>query len=115
MVMEAVFVLLGEKTEWATIKQLMMDMNFLDRLRNYDKNNISEATIRKLRTYTTKPEFEPNNVGAKNLASKSLCMWCLAMDKFQRVSKEVEPKKRKLAELSAKMEIKNKELKVKMK
>lgn len=65
----------------------MMDMNFLDRLRNYDKNNIPEPTIRKLRTYTTRQEFEPNLVGTKNLASKSLCMWCLAMDKFQKVSK----------------------------
>lgn len=74
-----------------------MDMNFLDRLRNYDKNNISEATVRKLRTYTTRTQFEPNFVGSKNLASKSLCMWCIAMDKFQKVSKQVEPKKKKLA------------------
>jgi hypothetical protein len=35
-------------------------------------------------------------------------MWCIAMDKFQKVSKEVEPKKKKLAELSAKMDVKNK-------
>lgn len=30
----------------------MMDMNFLERLKNYDKNNIPDNMIKKLRTYT---------------------------------------------------------------
>lgn len=54
MVMEAVCVLLGEKTEWAAIKVVMMELNFLDRLKNYDKNNISDNILKKLRTYTKK-------------------------------------------------------------
>jgi hypothetical protein len=33
------------------------------------------------------------------LASKSLGMWCKATDNYAKVAKEVEPKKRKLAEL----------------
>ena len=53
----------------------MMDLNFLDKLKNYEKNNISEKILKKLRSYTTKPEFDPQIVGQKNLASKSLCMW----------------------------------------
>jgi dynein heavy chain, axonemal len=35
MVMEAVCVLLNEKTDWASIKIVMMEMNFLDRLKNF--------------------------------------------------------------------------------
>lgn len=54
MVMEAVCVLLGEKTDWAAIKVVMMELNFLDRLKNYDKNNISDNVLKKLRTYTKK-------------------------------------------------------------
>lgn len=99
MVMEAVCTLLGEKTEWASIKVVMMEMNFLDRLRGYDKNNIPDLILKKLRGYITRPEFDPVTVGQKNLASKSLCMWCKAIDNYARVNKEVEPKKKKLAEL----------------
>lgn len=56
MVMEAVCLMLGEKTDWASIKVTMMEMNFLDRLKNYDKNNISDNILKKLRNnYTNKP------------------------------------------------------------
>ncbi len=77
----------------------MMELNFLDRLRNYDKNNISDNILKKLRTYTKKPQFDPVIVGGKNAASKSLCMWCKAIDNYAKVAKQVEPKKQKLAEL----------------
>ena len=75
----------------------MMEMNFLDRLKNYDKNNIPDNILKKLRTYTTKQDFDPAIVGPKNSASKSLCMWCKAIDNYSKVVKEVEPKKRKLS------------------
>lgn len=54
MVMEAVCTLLGEKTDWASMKIVMMEMNFLERLRGYDKNNISDKVLGRLRSYTTK-------------------------------------------------------------
>lgn len=75
----------------------MMDLNFLDKLKTYDKNNISDKILKKLRTYTTRPDFDPQLVGQKNKASKSLCMWCKAIDNYAKIAKEVEPKKRKLA------------------
>jgi len=40
-------------------------------------------------------------------------MWVKAMDTYAKVSREVEPKKRKVAELSSKLEVKNRELKIK--
>ena len=34
----------------------MMEMNFLDRLRNFDKNNIPDQILKRLRNnYTNKP------------------------------------------------------------
>lgn len=48
--------MLGEKIDWSSIKVVMMEMNFLDRLKNYDKNNIPDSILRKLRAnYTNKP------------------------------------------------------------
>lgn len=93
----------------------MMDLSFLDRLKNYEKNNISDRILKKLRVYTTKPDFDPQIVGQKNLASKSLCMWCKAIDNYAKVAKEVEPKKRKLAELEKVFDDKNKILFLKQK
>lgn len=115
MVMEAVCILLGEKNDWASIKVVMMELNFLERLKNFDKNNISDNTLKKLRTYTKKPEFDPVIVGGKNAASKSFCMWCRAMDNYSKVAKEVEPKKQKLAELQKVFDEKNKDLFMKQK
>lgn len=66
-----------------------MDMNFLDRLRNFDRTNVSDPLLKKLRTYTSRPDFDPVQVGQKNLASKSLCMWCKAVDNYAKVAKEV--------------------------
>ncbi len=40
-------------------------------------------------------------------------MWVKAMDTYARVSKEVEPRKKKVGQLSAKLDIKNRQLKVK--
>ena len=55
MVLEAVCTMLGEKTDWTSIKLVMMDRNFLDRLKNYDRNNISDQVLVRLRKYTTRP------------------------------------------------------------
>ena len=110
LVMEAVCVLLNEKPDWPSAKSVLMDMNFLDRLNNYDKENVPESILKKLRTYVKKPEFEPEYVGQKNLACKSICLWCRAIDNFSTVSKEVGPKKQKVEEMTLKLEAANHEL-----
>lgn len=46
-----------------------------------------------------KTEFEPINIGKSSNACKSLCMWCLAIDKYARVNKNVLPVKIKVNEL----------------
>ena len=108
--------MLGEKIDWSSIKLTMMDMNFLERLKNFDRNNIPDGILKRLRNnYTSRSEFDPAVVGQKNLASKSLCLWCRAMDNYAKVAKEVEPKKIKVAELEKTFEAKNKELFMKQK
>ena len=114
--MEAVCIYLGEKIDWSSIKIVMMELNFLERLKNYDRNHIPDSTLKKLRNnYFNRSDFDPVVVGQKNLASKSLCMWCIAMDNYAKVAKEVEPLKKRLAELEKVFEQKNKELFLKQK
>jgi dynein heavy chain len=93
MVMDAVSILLGKPQKWSDQKVLLGSMDFLDTLSNFNKDNIPDGTIRKLRQYMKNPEFKPDIVGKKAFAAKSLCMWCRAMFKYNEVIKIVNPKR----------------------
>ncbi|KAF0301061.1 Dynein heavy chain 6, axonemal [Amphibalanus amphitrite] len=93
IVLEAVCILLGAKTDWATAKQVLSDNNFLKRLMEYDKENIPETVLRKIKKYIDDPKFVPEVVEKVSKACKSMCLWVRAIDLFARVFKEVEPKR----------------------
>jgi len=97
-VMEAVCILKGSKPTWDDSKKLLNDSNFLGGLETYDKDNISDKILKGLAKYIANPDFVPEKVEKVSKAAKSLCMWCRAMDVYARVSKNVEPKKKKLKE-----------------
>ena len=96
--MEAVCILKGEKADWDTSKKLLSDGNFLKSLFDFDKDNISDAVLKKLKKYIDNPDFNPDSVGRVSKAAKSLCMWACAMDTYSAVAKTVEPKKKALNE-----------------
>jgi len=50
------------RTDWASAKVLLGDSNFLKRLYEYDKDNIADAMIKKLKKYTDNPKFVPDVV-----------------------------------------------------
>lgn len=94
---------MGEKTDWDTAKKVLSDGGFLEKLRKFDKDNIPAAILKKLEKYVVKPEYQPDMVGKQSSAAKSLCMWTHAMDTYSKVAKEVEPKKKKLADMNAQL------------
>lgn len=100
-VMEAVCILLGEKTDWSTAKKVLSDVQFMDKLKNYDKDNISDGVLKKLRKLTALDTMDPAAVAKVSKACTSLCMWCHAMDIYSDVAKEVEPKRKRVAEMTA--------------
>ena len=53
----------------------------------FDKDNISDATIKKLKKYVDDPQYTPETVGRQSRAAMSLCMWTRAMDVYNRVAK----------------------------
>ena len=81
------------RTDWATAKQVLSDNNFLKRLMEYDKENIPETVLRKIKKYIDDPKFVPEVVEKVSKACKSMCLWVRAIDLFARVFKEVEPKR----------------------
>ncbi|CAG9819075.1 unnamed protein product [Phaedon cochleariae] len=98
IVMEAVNILKGIEPTWEAAKRLLGEMNFLKDLKEFDKNHISDKTLKKIATYTMNEEFIPDKVGAVSLAAKSLCIWVIAIEKYAKVWKIVGPKKAKLDE-----------------
>ncbi|XP_050296141.1 dynein axonemal heavy chain 2 isoform X2 [Anthonomus grandis grandis] len=98
MVMEAVNILKGVDPSWAEAKRLLGEINFLKDLKEFDKNHISEKTMKKIANYTMNEEFVPDKVGIVSLAAKSLCLWVIAIEKYAKVWKVVGPKKAKLDE-----------------
>ena len=56
-------------------------------LQEFDKDNISDATIKKLKKYIDDPSYTPEAVGRQSRAAMSLCMWTRAMDVYNRVAK----------------------------
>lgn len=84
---------------------------FITTLQKYDKDNIKESILKKLKKYTNDPRFVPDLIAKKSVAGKSICMFCCAMDKYAEVKKIVEPKELKLAEAMKQLEAANSDLK----
>lgn len=111
VVMEGVCVLLGEKESWDVAKKLLGRSDFMELLTGYDKDNIPEARLKKLRkNYIGVDEFQPDVVQKVSKAGLGLCLWCRAMDVYADVAKEVGPKKARLEEMNAQLAQANAEL-----
>lgn len=77
----------------------------VDRLKGYDRDNISPKIIEKIRKeYMTNPDFTPANAAKASSACEGMCRWIHAMDKYEEVAKVVAPKRAALAEAEAEYE-----------
>ena len=86
LTLEAVLLLLKEKSGWDVAKRVMSDSAFLTRLRNYDKDNIPEGLSKKLQKWINDENFTPEIIAATSTACKSLCLWVRAIDKYSKVA-----------------------------
>ncbi|KDO23904.1 hypothetical protein SPRG_20887 [Saprolegnia parasitica CBS 223.65] len=101
VVMEAVCIMLGEKPDWDTSKRVLSKPSFMAELKDFEKDNIPPKTLLRLKKYIENPEFAVDEVKKVSRAAMSLCMWIHAMDMYARVSKDVAPKKERLAVMNA--------------
>ncbi|KAL6609170.1 dynein heavy chain and region D6 of dynein motor-domain-containing protein [Neocallimastix sp. 'constans'] len=92
---------IGKKVDdyWEPGKQLLSDpTRFIDSLMNYDKDNIPDAVINKIKPYIDNPNFKKEVIERVSKAATSMCLWVRAMEKYYWVSKVVKPKREKLKE-----------------
>ncbi|OQR87427.1 dynein heavy chain [Achlya hypogyna] len=101
VVMEAVCIMLGEKPDWDTSKRVLSKPTFMQELKDYDKDNIAPKTLTRLKKYIDNPDFAVDEVKKVSRAAMSLCMWVHAMDIYAKVSKDVGPKRERLAQMNA--------------
>ncbi|XP_074657783.1 dynein axonemal heavy chain 2-like [Tubulanus polymorphus] len=100
-VMQAVMILRGQDPSWAEAKRQLGAQDFIKSLINFDKDNISDRTLKKIGQYCANPDFQPDIIGRVSGAAKSLCMWVRAMDVYGRIYRVVEPKRNRLNQASA--------------
>lgn len=65
-------------------KRVLGDTNFMHSLEEFDKDNIPEPVIKRLKKYIDDPQYNPETVGKQSKAAMSLCMWSRAMDVYHR-------------------------------
>ncbi|GFQ95725.1 dynein heavy chain 3, axonemal [Trichonephila clavata] len=101
---------------WGPSQKMLGDMKFLEALKSYDKDNIPEPIIQKIRQkFSNNPDFDPAVIKKISVACEGLCRWVRAMDVYNRVNKVVAPKKIKLKEATAEVAVQMKTLNEKKK
>ncbi|KAL8592235.1 hypothetical protein ACOMHN_030910 [Nucella lapillus] len=91
---------------WGPAKRMLADFSFLVSLKEYDKDNIPEHVMHKIRKdYITNPDFDPAKAAKASSAAEGLCKWILAMEMYDKVAKVVAPKKAKLETAEAELRI----------
>ncbi|XP_032678001.1 dynein heavy chain 7, axonemal-like [Odontomachus brunneus] len=114
LVMEAICILKDVKPEkvqtpegamddyWKPSLRMLGDIRFLESLLTYDKDNVPERIMTKIRTtILTNPNFDPERIRTVSTACEGLCRWVFALSEYDKVAKVVAPKRQALAEAEA--------------
>jgi dynein heavy chain len=84
---------------WEKAKRTCLnDPKLLDNLKNYDKDNIDPGVMAKITPYTHEKSFEPDTIKRSSKAAFGLCKWVRAMVKYDKVAKDVAPRRAALQE-----------------
>ncbi len=103
--MSAICVILQNKPDWSTAKQLLADPAFLNRLINFDKQTLNDRIYSKIRQFSKNPDFNPETVGKVSVACKSLCTWVLAIESYYEVYRRIKPKEEKVKEANYALDV----------
>lgn len=84
---------------WEKSKKLINNYKkLLDQLENYPKENISLDILRKIQPYLENPNYDPAVIKSASSAAEGLCKWVIAIVRYDKVYKEITPKRAALAE-----------------
>ncbi|CAM9677052.1 unnamed protein product [Laminaria digitata] len=95
-VMAAVMTMMGRGSDWATAKKALGEGNFLTQIKTFNKDNVSNALMTKVKKYVNNPDFSFENVAKVSSAASALCVWVHAIYLYANVAKDVAPKRARL-------------------
>jgi dynein heavy chain len=87
---------------WKPSLRVLGDIRFLDSLLFFNKDNIPERIIIKIRSsILINPNFDPDKIRNASTACEGLCKWVIAISEYDKVARIVAPKKIALAKAKA--------------
>ncbi|CAF4573133.1 unnamed protein product [Rotaria sp. Silwood1] len=101
VVMQAVCIMFEKKKDWPSAKLLLGESDFINQIRNYPKDSIPESILRDLKPYLQMSNFNYKDILQSSVACASLAEWVIAMDMYAKISREVEPKRKRVAAAEA--------------
>jgi dynein heavy chain, axonemal len=76
--------------DWPTCRKIISDRSFLSHLINYDKDNVSNVVMNKIRTeFISNPNFDPEKYKGGPNACAALCKWVIALEKYDRTKNSI--------------------------
>jgi dynein heavy chain len=82
---------------WPKSKKLLHDYKkFIASLEMYEKDNIPNDRLLKIQAYLDNPEFDPAKIKNASEAAEGICMWVISVCKYNKISKEIAPKRQAL-------------------
>ena len=109
-VMCAVMTVMDKEASWAMAKKELNDANFLYKLKEFDKDKISNVTLKAIQKYTKSHDFNPDDIGNVSQAAGALCEWVIAMEMYAKVFRDVEPRRIALRKAEDSLKTKQSEL-----
>merc|ERR1719305_2042411 len=84
-------------------KSLWSDGNLIQNMKEFDKDNMSEKLIDQITPFRSNPDFTPEVVKKGSVAAAGIAQWVHAMIIYDKVAKEVGPKKEQLAQAQSEL------------
>ena len=115
-VTDACLILLGEKAAakltWPNGQKMMNNpKQFLEKLQNYDKDNIPDWALEKVQPIIDTPGFNKKDMMSKSEAAANLCGFVVNVIKYNKIYRVVKPLAEEAAEAEAKANVALAELK----
>ena len=79
LVGEAMCYYFNKSATWENFTKLIADMGFIEKIKFYDVNGVSEYAVKSLKKYIDDPAFNVENVRKFSSASALICGWIISL------------------------------------
>ncbi len=109
LIMFSLMILLREKPDWSTVQKVVVNAGFLKRLKDIDKDKITEERIQKLEKFTQHPAIQ-GNLENFNVSVNILALYVKAVELYVKINLDVDPIRKRVMKLQNELISKEKEI-----